>query len=400
MKLVAITLLAAASCFANSQVADLKSGSLHLVGPRTPLANSLNVGDPVDLQTGLYIRSNTDLYLKDSIPIQLTRTYRNADPRSRAFGIGTSTSFDMFIIGDSKAFSYVELILSDGGRIHYDRVSPGRDFASAIFENTDSPTQFYRSRIHWNGKGWTVELKNGSAYKLRGCSGDSKPGQCGMIEFQNRNGSVLQIQREPNGNVTRIVSPNGKWVALTYDSQDRIKQAKDSLGRMVSYQYDPAGRLVKVLTVSKERFRYEYDSDNRMTGAWEGKNRLLNDYEGERCIHQVWWKAGVRHVFTMKYQLDEREKIRGAEVTEPDGSLTQLKFNANGYTMTAIYRLGQSNQITVNFNRDMQTNILKDVTVTCARDNRTQRMKAPVGPARSGEGITNSLKSLCAKDAR
>ncbi len=114
MKLVAITLLAAASCFANSQVADLKSGSLHLVGPRVPLANSPKVGDPVDLQTGLYIRSNTDLHLKDSIPIQLTRTYRNADPRSRAFGIGTSTSFDMFIIGDSKAFSYVELILSDG----------------------------------------------------------------------------------------------------------------------------------------------------------------------------------------------------------------------------------------------------------------------------------------------
>src|SRR5260370_22653425 len=201
-----------------------------------------------------------------------------------------------------------------------------------------------------------------------------------MIEFQNRNGSLLQIQRETSGNVTRIVSPNGKWVALTYDSQDRIIQAKDSLGRMVSYQYDPAGRLVKVLTVSKERFRYEYDSDNRMTGAWEGKNRLLNDYEGERCIHQVWWKAGVRHVFTMKYQLDEREKIREAEVTEPDGSLTQLKFNANGYTMTAIYRLGQINQITVNFNRDKQQNILEYVNVNCTRDYSKQRMNTNLLP--------------------
>jgi len=400
VKLIAIAFLTVAFALANSQVADLKSILEARPRSRSPLMDSPRAGDPVDLQTGLYVRSNTDLYLKDSIPIQFSRTYRNADSRSRAFGIGTSLSFDMFIVGDSTKFTYVELVRPDGGRMHYDRISPGQDFATATFEHTSTPTVFYRSRITWNGKGWTVTLQNGSTYKLRGCNGNSKPGQCGLIEFRNSKGEVLQVQRELNGNVSRIVSPHGKWVALTYDSQDRIIRAADSLGRSVVYKYDPEGRLVKVLTSSKEKFRYQYDSDNRMTGAWEGNNRLLNTYDGERCVHQTWWKSGVPHVFSIKYSLDERGKIREADVTEPDNSLTRTKFDANGYTEVKIYHVGQPNQITVSYNRDSKTNNLKDVTVTCAGENRTRRIRTPIGPARSGEGETNSMMAWCAKQAQ
>jgi hypothetical protein len=44
-------------------------------------------GDPVDLGTGLFILTNTDVQLSDVLPISLQRTYRQNDTVSRSFGI-------------------------------------------------------------------------------------------------------------------------------------------------------------------------------------------------------------------------------------------------------------------------------------------------------------------------
>lgn len=351
--------------------------------------------DPVDLGTGLYIRSNIDLDLKDSIPIQFTRVYRNADPRSRPFGVGTSNSYEMFITGDSATFSYVELILADGSRLHYNRISPGQDFASAVFEDTNDPTEFYGSRIRWNGNGWTVELQNGSSYKLRACNDNSKPGQCGVVEFRNPKGEVLKVVRERNGNISRIVSPNGKWVGLTYDSQDRITRADDSLGRSVQYTYDDKGRLVKVLTATGKTFTYRYDPQNRMTGAWEGPERILNLYVGDRCVRQTWWHNGKPHIFTFKYALTAQGQIRQTDVREPNGTLRRVTFDPNGYQTRDTYVPATGEPLSISFNRDSSTNNLKAVTVTCSTKNASRRLSAPVGLARSGEAETNQLVSLC-----
>src|SRR5882724_250268 len=63
-------------------------------------------GDPVDLATGLFVYQKTDLALPDVIPIMLTRTYRQGDSVSRAFGIGTSFAYDMFTVGDNVNYTY------------------------------------------------------------------------------------------------------------------------------------------------------------------------------------------------------------------------------------------------------------------------------------------------------
>ena len=119
---VAVVLIALFSGFAQSQIADPAAVTRSRTVPQPASAKD---ADPVDLGTGLYVRNNLDLYLKDSIPIEFNRVYRNADPRSRAFGIGSSNAYEMFIAGDSAAFTYVELILADGSRLHYNRISPG-----------------------------------------------------------------------------------------------------------------------------------------------------------------------------------------------------------------------------------------------------------------------------------
>ena len=128
-----------------------------------PPANCKQKGDPVDLSTGLLIVENTDLYLPDVMPLSLTRTYRPADSAVRPFGIGTNHSYGIFL-WSAQQYQQVDLILPDGGRVHYVRTSPGTGWADAVFEHTTTPSAFYKSIIRWNGHGWDLTLKDGTVY--------------------------------------------------------------------------------------------------------------------------------------------------------------------------------------------------------------------------------------------
>ncbi len=85
-------------------------------------------GDPVDISSGLFILEKTDLFVADGVmPIALTRTYRPNDTVSRAFGLGASHPYELFIRG--QIYTTIELVLADGKDIHYARISPGQSYA-------------------------------------------------------------------------------------------------------------------------------------------------------------------------------------------------------------------------------------------------------------------------------
>jgi len=58
-----------------------------------------------------------------TLPIVLTQTYRQNDSGSRAFGIGSSHSYERFLVGDTNPYTFMDLILPDGGRIHFVRTT-------------------------------------------------------------------------------------------------------------------------------------------------------------------------------------------------------------------------------------------------------------------------------------
>jgi len=196
-------------------------------------------GDPVDVATGLFVMDKVDLTLPDVLPITLTRTYRPKDPTSRAFGIGSTHPFAMRL-WSAQNWQEADIILPDGGRVHYVRISPGTGFLNAVYEHTATPTAFYKSRIAWNGNGWDVTLRDGTVYVF----GNVAPLQA----IRDRFGNTITIEHHSgqSGNVTRVSSPNGRWMSFTYDVSNRITQAKDHIGRTVGYQYDASGRLWKV----------------------------------------------------------------------------------------------------------------------------------------------------------
>src|SRR5262249_9082825 len=128
--------------------------------------SNTNDGDPVDLATGLFVLRTTDLFLPDVVPIALTRTHRvgSALQGVRPFGLGSAHLYELFLFPDLQ-FQEIDLILPDGGRVHYPRSSPGTGPAGAVFEHTATSSLFFKSRIQrLKNNTWQLTLKDGTTY--------------------------------------------------------------------------------------------------------------------------------------------------------------------------------------------------------------------------------------------
>src|SRR5215213_9945189 len=323
-------------------------------------------GDPVDLATGLFLNENTDLSLPDTIAVTLTRTYRQRDTISRAFGIGSTHPYDMFLVGDTFPYTYQEVILPDGGRIRLNRISPGTSWTDAVYEHTSSPTIFYKSRLSWNGNGWDLKLKNGTTYVFPEAFNVARAAQGGLIGIRDRYGNFLKLDRTSVGNLTKITTPNGRWIELTYDASNRVTQAKDNIGRTVNYTYDASGRLWKVSSphMASETFTetvYTYDTSHRMLTVTDprGNQFVANVYDTSGRIIKQTQADGSTFLFS--YTTNSGGKVTQTDLTDQRGNVRRVSFDANGYIATDTYAFGTTEQQVIAYERDAVTNLLKAV---------------------------------------
>jgi len=336
-------------------------GSPPTKGP--PPGNNGKDGEPVDLSTGLFVSEFTDLYEPDIIPIEIRRVYRPGDSTSRAFGIGTNHPYGMFLWSQNN-YQDADLVLPDGGRIHYIRISPGTGFTDAIYESTTTPGEFYKSRIAWNGNGgWDVTLKSGLVYVF----GDMAPLQA----IRDRSGNKLTITRSSGtqGNITRVTSPSSRYVDFTYDLSDRVTQVKDQLGRTVNYVYDASGRLSTVTNSASGVTTYTYDTSNRILTIKDPRNTisLTNQYDvNGRIFKQTLANAGI---YQFAYTLDVAGNVTQTDVTDPRGFVRRVTFTpvgagstTGGYVLTDTYALGKPEQQTYTYEREMGTNLILSIT--------------------------------------
>jgi RHS repeat-associated protein len=323
-------------------------------------------GDPVDLSTGLFVYDTTDLIVRDIIPIELKRTYRPRDTVSRPFGIGTTHPYEIFLVGDIFPYTFQDLILPDGGHVHYDRISPGTSFGDAVYEHVGSPSIFYKSTIRWIG-GWELKLRDGTVYTFPDSEAATVPRAAAATGMRDRFGNSLTLARDSNHNLTQITTPNGRYIQFTYDASNRITQARDNIGRTVSYTYDGSGRLWKVTDVTGGLTQYGYDTSNRMTTIKDAKatTYITNQYDTNgRVTKQT---MADNSVYQFAYTLGLGNKVIQTNVTDPRGIVRQVTFNSSGYMLTDTYALGKPEQQTITYVRQAGTNLLLSLTDPIAR---------------------------------
>jgi YD repeat-containing protein len=341
----------------------------------------IKAADPFDVGTGIYYREHVDLVILDTIPIRFVRTQRNLDNRSRSFGVGGNTSYDMFIIGDVDRFSWVALVMADGAQIRYARISSGTGYSDGVFENKATPGEFLGSRITWSWwrASWIVEMKDGSQYTVHGCSADSKPGQCAVIEIKNKAGERLVVQRDGNGNMQQIKSPHGHFVSVTNDSAGRITRIDDDAKHWVTYQYDPAGALVKARTWQGTAQDFTYDAQFNMTRVQESGTDADGPYaftvnnsfnEQNRFKSQT---VSDGYYCSAQYVTDANNNIVQAEVRDPEG-LSRYFFNEVGYEIREEFHPVKGEGWTYERVRDPKSNEAVELFVQC----RTAKIELPI----------------------
>jgi RHS repeat-associated protein len=328
-------------------------------------------GDPVNLSTGLFVLNSTDLVLPDTLPLSITRTYRPGDSGSYSFGIGATCQFDVSLFDampGGQRYIEVYLILPDGGRIRYDRISPGTSFIDAVFENATAPTRFYKSHISWNGTGWDLTLKDGTVLSFPDAFNNQQY-RTGLVKgIRDRYGNRLLLNRDGNTNLTRLTSLNGRWIDFTYDGSYRITQARDNSGRAVNYTYDASGRLWKVTDPAGGVTEYTYDSSHRMLTIKDARGivYLTNQYDSNGRVIQQTQADNTTYQFA--YTLDGNGKVTQTDVTDPRGNHRIATFNSSGYRLTDTKGCSCGSGVT--YEREAGTNFITAVTDALGR--RTQ----------------------------
>lgn len=384
-------------------------GFFDYIGPLISpiLGGFLSAGDPVDMGTGLFVYNKTDLALTDTMPITLSRTYRPLDAAAHAFGIGTNHPYEMTLSGDNANESWAELVLPDGGRIKYDRTNPGAN--PMTFEHTATPTAFYKSTLVYvqdgrgpDGNGWDLKLSDGTVYqfftKNRGIwihSADVK-----LQAIIDRYGNRVIISRDQSMRITRVTSPNGRWIDFTYDPDPnytyRVIQAKDNIGRTVSYTYDTSNRLWKVTDPAGGITEYGYDGSSRMVTIKDprGLTFLTNEYDGNGKVSKQTLTDNSTYLFS--YTLDASGKVTQTDVTDPRTNVRRATFNADGFPVTEIAAVGKPEQQTYTYERQAGSNLVLSMIDPLARRtnytyNAFGKVMSIVQLAGTAEAVTSSL---------
>lgn len=307
-------------------------------------------GDPVDMATGLFVYEKTDLKLADTLPIALTRTYRPNDTNSYAFGVGTNHPYDVRLWSVHN-FQDVDLILPDGGRVHYVRISPGHSYTDAIYEAANAPGRYYKSTVRWNGNsGWDLKLRDGTVWVF--------PQYGSLAAIRDRYGNQITVSRASGGtgNITQITSPHGRWVQFTYDTSNRITRIRDNGGRTASYAYDASGHLWTATDIDGGTSSYYYDTAGRMTSINDarGITYITNSYDNAGRVTEQTMADGGTHQFD--YQTDATGKITKTTLTDPRDFQREVTFSASSYPVKDVLAAGSAEEEATTYERAPTTN--------------------------------------------
>jgi RHS repeat-associated protein len=316
-------------------------------------------GDPVGLATGQFDHNEHDLYLDDVIPIDITRNYYSYDVNQRPFGIGMTDQYDIFLYSQNQ-WQEVDLILTNGGHVHFTRISPGTDSGTAVLQTT-TPGIWHNAIVARNlpRAGWDLIFRDGRRWFF--------PQFQPLTEITDRNGNVLRIVRQTNngtgGKITQIISPNGRSVDFSYNAAGFVSAITDNAGRSYTYGYDTDGHLTTATDPQGGTRTYTWTS-NRLTDIHDPNGNLVvhTSYDTLGRVANQDFADGAR--FHYSYTLRECIQpppnsgqppvicvftIIQTDITSLRGTVKRVAFDERGRVRSNTYALGLPEQQVVRY---------------------------------------------------
>lgn len=315
-------------------------------------------GDPVDVSSGVFIMTKTDLVLPGVLPVTITRTYRTRTSGIGPFGQGSSFNYHLYLklVGSS-----LSLQMPDANRYLFAQEADGK------YRNTDNP-HFRGAAITRFGDG-SAELRwrDGMIYAFNTAGW--------LIEQRDRHNNRIQIIRDGAQRITEIRDPAGRALTFTYTTVRRghdyfevIASITDPVGRIVRYTYNSFhnGRLASVIDPAGGVTQYTYGELSPQPYYWNEGLQAITDPRGITYLRNEYDSAGrvVRQTladggtYTFQYTT-AGQTITQTQVTDPRGHVTTYRFNSAQY-VTQVDRPGPTTYTTT-YERETGTNKLTAV---------------------------------------
>lgn len=349
----------------------------------------------MDLSTGVYIREDDDVVVDTPLPLILRRTYNSGDRSSRVFGMDTTHAAEWWLYGDGDSrIPWADLILADGGRIHFVRISPGDTQETAVLRHDSTPTEFNGATLQWTGTVWAMHLPDGGAALFSDCQRAGE--HCRVLERRDAGGHRVVYVRDASSTLLRMES-DGQYIAFEYDARGRIVFARDASQHAVRYEYDDRGRLVKARTSDGIVRTYEYDDRNNLTCIREPGRIVRNRYDQDnRWAGQF---VGSSDLDPDPYVATARYVVEGGSIVESDfdegSGLLVYRYNAAHYVMSEVLGADGPNPITFSYNLDSASNRPNGVTMACVGPDGPIVRSVPVGSVRDDAGKDAAIRQGC-----
>jgi YD repeat-containing protein len=287
----------------------------------------------VDLPTGLYIREDEDIAVAGTPALILRRTYLSNYRVSKQFGIGTTHNGEWYLVGDGEQFSWAALILADGSRVPFKRVSAGSSYVNAFYENTERADDWTAAVMGWTGLSWTVRRRDGSTLRFRPCGVGSV---CSLMDSRDADGHAIHYLRDRTGRLIKMEASAARWIAFEYDDHDRIVHAYSSNKDNVRYEYDARGRLTRVSSDDGTMRRYSYTDQDQMATVEDPEIGITNTYDANgRCTGQVDRFPGDDETLSFQFEYTVNgANVAAAMSTQSDGTWSRYRFNERRQTMS------------------------------------------------------------------
>ncbi|MGA8272986.1 MAG: DUF6531 domain-containing protein, partial [Candidatus Sulfotelmatobacter sp.] len=283
----------------------------------------------IDAGVGLIIQRKADFVFEDEPVMQFTRVYRNQDDRSRAFGIGGSDSFEMFLSGQMGVG--FDLIMEDGRRVHFTHqpAKPGPP-SDVYLASWGGEGRFEKAEANFYGNLWQVKTTDGWTYIFPFRPDALMQNVTVLTGFTDPAGRTYEMERDSFGALTSISSPSGKWLHFENDAEHRIRKITSSLGRSVQYDYDAGGRMMRATDSEGHIDDYAYDEKGEMITAGHGSGNpiLTNEYSIDGYIKNQIMGNGKKFEYTYARA---RNVIYESTITEPNGLETYVQYVRGGY---------------------------------------------------------------------
>ncbi len=301
--------------------------------------NKGSKGSPVNLATGYFVWSETDIVLKGRPRLAVTRTFNSHDPRVGLVGNGWSMSCDRGLIftsrfitnqvGDSELVREFVRRLPNGKRYIYSERPDGKFAAPGLFDVIERlPDNMAR-----------LERRNGS-YSIYGETGE-------LLATGDRNSNIVNYIYDTQGRLIQKADTNGRSLTYEYNANGLVSIIRDHTGREWLYGYDADANLTLVTDPLNGARTYGYETYQAPSDgqSYTHLNRITDEtgvvetdvtYSGARV------SSYTDLANTYSYQYDKAN--RRATKTDSMGSQWVYTYNTTGQFTRIDAPLGRTFQ--------------------------------------------------------